>query len=118
MMKILAASLLILITSSAFAGGGPLLRLRAEIGGASCVQDAQCRTVAVGAKSCGGPEFYLPWSLIEGKADKIAALAKQYTDARVEQIKQSGEQSTCQFLADPGSVCKQKQCVLKDDKAM
>ncbi len=117
-MKILAASLLILIASVASAGGGPLLRLRVEIGEASCVQDVQCRTLAVGAKSCGGPEFYLPWSLLEGKADKIAALAKQYTDARVAQIKQSGEQSSCQFVADPGSVCKQKQCVLQDDRAM
>lgn len=117
-MKILAASLLMLIAASAFAGGGPLLRLKAEIGEARCVQDAQCRTVAVGAKACGGPEFYLPWSLIEGKADKIAALAKQYTDARVEQIKQTGEQSTCQFVADPSVVCKQKKCVLQDDRAM
>ncbi|MFC7422004.1 hypothetical protein ACFQNF_19260 [Iodobacter arcticus] len=117
MMKILAASLLILLSTTALAGD-VLLKLKAEIGTAQCTQDTQCRTVAVGAKSCGGPEFYLPWSIAEGRAEKIALLAKKYTDQRLLEIKQSGELSTCQFVADPGAVCKQKQCVLQSKEAI
>ncbi len=40
----------------------PMEKIRALIGDAACDSDAQCRTIAIGAKACGGPEAYLAWS--------------------------------------------------------
>jgi hypothetical protein len=111
-MKRVAASLLILLSTTAFAGDA-LHHLKAEIGNAQCIEDAQCHTVAVGAKSCGGPEFYLPWSSVVSKPEKIALFAKKYTEQRLQEIKQTGELSTCQLMPDPSAVCEQKHCVLK-----
>lgn len=113
----LSALLFCLSVSSSFADE-TLLSLRAEIGSARCVKDTQCRTVAVGAKSCGGPELYLPWSVAEGQGERIALLARQYSQQRESEIKKSGELSACQFVADPGAVCRQKQCVLQSAGVM
>ncbi|STQ89256.1 hypothetical protein [Iodobacter fluviatilis] len=112
-----SALLLCLSVSSSFADE-TLHSLRAEIGSARCVQDSQCRTVAIGAQSCGGPERYLPWSVAEGQGEKIALLARKYSQQRVLDIKKSGELSACQFVADPGAVCRQKQCVLQSAGVM
>ena len=38
-----------------------------------CTSDAQCRTVAVGAKPCGGPETFLPYSTAREQPAKVAA---------------------------------------------
>ncbi|GAB3244598.1 hypothetical protein [Chitinimonas naiadis] len=90
-----------------------LTTLRQTIGKASCQTDSQCRTVAAGAKSCGGPAFYLPWSTQDGDEQKILAQAQQYSQLRAAQAKRVGEMSTCQLVSDPGAVCQANVCVLR-----
>jgi hypothetical protein len=115
-MQKLSAILFMLCTTLALAND-PLTALKKEVGRASCEQDSQCRVLALGLKSCGGPELYLPWSVAEGNADKIALLAKEYKEVRAEQIKSRGELSDCSLVSRPVVVCSKKQCVLQSESA-
>lgn len=84
-----------------------LARLRALSAAATCSSGAQCRTVALGAKACGGPEAYLPWSSADPAAGaQVAALAAQYTAARRAQNRAAPQMaSDCRVTPDPGALC-------------
>src|SRR6516165_10446484 len=80
-------------------------KIRALIGDAACDSDAQCRTIAIGAKACGGPEYYLAWST---KRTNDAALrdALQGDGAvRRPEPPRPGMSSDCALVTDPGAYC-------------
>lgn len=85
-------------------------QIRALIGSAACTESAQCRTVPIGARGCGGPEMYLPWSTAQTKPDALQALAERYKAERQAQIQARGEVSDCRFAVDPGAVCRAGVC--------
>jgi hypothetical protein len=92
-------------------GQSPTLgQIRALIGNAACNESAQCRTVPIGARGCGGPEMYLPWSTVQTKPDALQALAERYKAERQAQIQARGEVSDCRFAVDPGAVCRAGVC--------
>lgn len=76
-----------------------------EIGDAACDSDAQCHTVAIGAKPCGGPDAYLAWSNKVSNAGALADLAARYRAAREADNARSGLRSDCAFVPDPGALC-------------
>ena len=43
------------------------------IGDAACASDAECRTIGVGARACGGPQSYRAWSTRRTDAAALAA---------------------------------------------
>ena len=88
-----------------------LQQLQAEVGDAACDSSAQCKTVAVGHKACGGPESYMPWSSKRSDAAKVARLAADLTAERRAQDVKSGMVSTCSMVIDPGAVCTAGRCV-------
>lgn len=88
-------------------------QLEAAIGGARCQQDSDCRTVAVGARACGGPAAYLPWSQREGDAARIAALSEQHQREARAAVSASGMASICSLVSDPGARCEAQRCVLR-----
>ena len=92
--------------------GDTLARIRAVVGTPSCSSDDQCHTLALGARPCGGPESYLPWSSANTPAAEIQALGERYKEERRAANKASGGVSTCQFLMDPGAVCRAGTCQL------
>ena len=51
--------------------------LRSLIGTAACSSDSQCRTVAVGAKPCGGPAGYWAWSTQDTDAERLQTISLQ-----------------------------------------
>jgi hypothetical protein len=77
-----------------------------------CNTDQQCRTVPVGAKSCGGPESYMAYSTAGVSADKAQALAERYRKERVAENQASGLASDCRYLMDPGATCRAGRCQL------
>lgn len=82
-----------------------------EIGDAVCDTDAQCRTIGVGAKACGGPEGYLAWSgkgdnTGSGKGTRLSELAAAHSAARQAENERSGMRSNCSVTPDPGAVCR------------
>jgi len=86
--------------------------LRGLIGNASCSSDSQCRTVAVGAKACGGPASYWAWSTQDSDEKKLAALAARHAEAQRREITASGMLSNCAMVSDPGAVCIAGRCQL------
>ena len=86
-------------------------QMMAEIGNAACDSTAQCRSLPVGHRACGGPEAYLAYSTKTGDAGKLQRLAADEMAARKEQYARSGAISTCQMLMDPGAVCQAGRCV-------
>lgn len=97
---------------AAAAGGNTLAKIRALIGDAACTDSSQCHTLPLGARPCGGPQAYLPWSSAKTDGAALAALGAQYRQEREAAIAASGELSTCRFLPDPGAVCRAGTCQL------
>lgn len=85
-------------------------KIRALVGDASCTDSSQCRSLPLGARACGGPQGYLPWSTARTDGNALRALAERYKAERQAQIKQKGEMSDCRFMVDPGAVCQKGSC--------
>jgi hypothetical protein len=92
--------------------GDTLARIRAMIGTPGCSSDAQCHTLAIGHKSCGGPEGYLAWSSASTSQAELQALGERYKEERRAADAASGMVSTCRFMPDPGAVCRAGTCQL------
>jgi hypothetical protein len=95
--------------------GGLLQQIQAEIGDAACDSTAQCNTVAIGHKACGGPESYLAWSSKRSDGAKLASLAAAHTAERKVHNVKSGMMSTCSLVLDPGATCNAGKCVAGKD---
>jgi len=78
----------------------------------SCSSDAQCRTVPLGAKPCGGPEAYLPYSSARTEPSKASALAERYGKERAAAHQKEGVAGDCMMVMDPGAVCHAGKCEL------
>lgn len=95
------------------AEGALLARIRAEIGDARCDGDAQCRTLAVGEKACGGPAQYLAWSGPAARGRKLEAWAAELATLQRQRAAAGGLMSNCQYMPDPGAACVRQRCVLR-----
>lgn len=82
-----------------------LAGIRHEIGAAGCDTDTQCRTLAIGAKACGGPQAYLAWSTKSTSAARIKALAARHREVQQAENARSQAMSDCAVVTDPGAVC-------------
>lgn len=88
-------------------------QIQQEVGDAPCDASAQCRSLAFGAKACGGPERWIAWSTRQGDAQRLAAWSAESARLARQRDAQSGTQSTCSLVADPGAVCSAGRCVLQ-----
>jgi hypothetical protein len=87
-------------------------QLQRMVGDAGCSADHQCRSIAWGAKACGGPERYVAWSTLRTDPQALQDLAARHAAARREENVRNGTLSTCSFLADPGAACVAGRCQL------
>lgn len=87
-----------------------LARIHGLVGTPSCTSDAQCHTLALGAKPCGGTESYLAWSSASTSETELRTLADAYKAER--QAANKGRISDCRALVDPGAVCRAGTCQL------
>ena len=99
------------VQASGPSSGAIMDKLKAEIGEAACDTAAQCKTVAVGSKACGGPEGYLAYSTKNGNGAKITQMAAEDAAARKASNERSGMVSNCMMAMDPGAVCTAGRCV-------
>jgi hypothetical protein len=79
--------------------------VRRLVGGATCTADEQCRTLAFGAKACGGPQAYIAWSTLVTDAAVLESVAERYAALRREELRSSGVVSDCAIVVDPGATC-------------
>ncbi|UTY55769.1 hypothetical protein [Massilia sp. erpn] len=85
-----------------------LARIRALAAHNSCSSSSQCHSLPLGAKACGGPEAYLPWSSASTDGAHLHALAQRYQALRVKE--NAGLASDCSLVDDPGAVCRAGRC--------
>jgi hypothetical protein len=78
---------------------------------AACTVDTECHSVAVGAKSCGGPTGYRAYSSKAVSTATVDAQAQHERDLAAQAARESHQVSTCFMLADPGAHCQQNKCV-------
>jgi hypothetical protein len=77
----------------------------------ACTVDTECHSVAVGARSCGGPTGYRAYSDKTVSAASVDALAQHERDLAAQAARESHQVSPCFMLADPGARCQQNKCV-------
>lgn len=94
------------------AKGDTLTRIRALVGTPACSSDAQCHTLALGAKACGGPSGYLAWSSAKTSEAELRALGDTLKEEQRSANAASGMMSNCSFVPDPGAICKTGICQL------
>lgn len=103
-----------LCTGSAWADGArpaagpadPMARVQQLIGDATCRSDADCRTIGVGHRACGGPQAYLPWSSRRTPARDVGALEAAAAATRTAPARTTEPMmSSCQVAVDPGARC-------------
>ena len=85
--------------------------IAALIGDAACDADAQCRTIGVGHKPCGGPASYAAWSTLRTDEKKLQAAAALHADAQRNHQLSEGRVSTCEAVPDPGAYCDRRHAV-------
>jgi len=95
-----------------------LAQIEAARGDDACDSDAQCHTIGVGAKACGGPEHYLAWSSKNNDGSRLRALVEQHAQMRRAADAKAGMMSTCSVVPDPGAVCSAGRCVLREPDAV
>ena len=83
--------------------------MQSLIGDAGCSSDAQCKTVGVGAKACGGPQSYLAFSTVRTDESALRALADASAEADRQRAEAKGMASTCSVVPDPGAFCDRSQ---------
>lgn len=70
-----------------------------------CTRDADCATVGVGARACGGPEQYLAYAVRDTPPAALQQANERYAALRKKLLEERGEMSTCEVLPDPGAQC-------------
>lgn len=88
-----------------------LQRIEAEIGTAACTGTDECRSLAIGAKACGGPTRWLAWSTSASNAAQLQAWAAELAQRQRRREQALGMVSTCSVVPDPGASCEAGRCV-------
>ena len=92
--------------------GATVSEIKRLIGTPACSDNAQCRSLPVGALACGGPQEYLPYSTSRTDEKGLLALAERSKTERQAEIQRTGEMSICIHRPDPGAVCVAGACQL------
>ncbi|WP_455210420.1 hypothetical protein [Kaarinaea lacus] len=82
-----------------------------EIGQAKCRDDGQCKTLAIGANPCGGPESYQVYSTLNTDIEQLKELAEQYKSVRKTLHTKTGTLGACIVIPEPTVQCKNQQCI-------
>ena len=110
----LADSPAVPLALSASAAPGTLQKIKTEIGDAACTSNAQCASLPLGAKACGGPETFMAWSSSTSSVTTLQTLASRYSAERRAQITANHDISTCSMVLAPAAVCSSAgHCVLQ-----
>lgn len=91
-------------------------QLQDAAGSAACQADADCQTIAVGSKACGGPLSYMAYSTRGGQEAAIQRAAQALKDTQAADNQASGRISDCMAVRDPGAQCVANRCQLRGDE--
>lgn len=113
-----AAVAAVLVAVTASAGGSnaeaELIRLREEIaqlaGDGRCNNVVHCRAIPIGKRDCGGPDEYVIFSSMTGKAGLLEAKAFEYTFLQEEILRDRSGVGSCEIVLEPALACIQQHC--------
>lgn len=85
--------------------------IRSMVGVAAATDLSQCRMLEVGARPCGGPEYYIAYSTENVDQDTIETMAAEYTELRRWLNEEQQMMGTCEVIPEPklslqGGVCR------------
>lgn len=75
--------------------------IQMEIGESQADDESYCRALAKGAKPCGGPWKYLPYSTMESDEVKLRKLAERYYSLNQKYNELTEQYSDCMFISKP-----------------
>lgn len=78
-----------------------------------CQQHSDCKVLAVGKRACGGPEQFMPFSVLQTDQKLLQYTQERYSKLKQEQQQRLGMVSTCQMLPEPAAACQANLCVLQ-----
>ena len=77
---------------------------------APCSSSSVCRTIAFGAKACGGPERYLIYSTTATDSARLASEVARYNEAERQRNQKQGRMSDCMAVLRPQVSCISGEC--------
>ena len=80
-------------------------QLRVQIGPAACVSDSDCRALPIGARACGGPDRFLPYSIRATDEAGLARLAADHSRLSAELLREQGAMGACVMAETPTAYC-------------
>ncbi|HET8816814.1 MAG TPA: hypothetical protein VFM61_05130 [Pseudidiomarina sp.] len=85
--------------------------IRSMVGVAAATNLSQCRMLEVGARPCGGPEYYIAYSTENVDPETIETMAEEYTELRRWLNEEQQMMGTCEVIPEPklslqGGVCR------------
>ena len=112
-------SVLVAVVLAACGGGGDAVQattleariaaidveVRTRIGPAVCSVDSDCRALPMGARPCGGPSGYLPYSIRGTDEGPLARLSADHRKLSEELNLQRQAVGTCEVAAEPVPYC-------------
>ena len=81
------------------------VEVRTRIGPAVCSVDSDCRALPMGARPCGGPSGYLPYSIRGTDEGPLTRLSDDHRRLSAELNAQRQAVGTCEALAEPVAYC-------------
>lgn len=75
-----------------------------------CSSSSVCRTIAFGAKACGGPQRYLIYSTAATDSARLAREVARYNDGERKRNREEGRMSDCMMVVRPQVSCISGQC--------
>ncbi len=80
-------------------------QLRVQIGPAACTSDSDCRALPIGARACGGPDRFLPYSVRATDEAALARLAADHARLSAELLREQGAVGACVVAETPTAYC-------------
>lgn len=79
----------------------------------SCKKTSDCEALAMGHRTCGGPDYYLIISKKNKNAKRLRQLSSEHQRLREEYLKiyQKGMMGICSVAVAPEMACVNKKCV-------
>lgn len=77
----------------------------AAIGSPRCQSDRDCRVIGIGARACGGPEFYRAWSVRATRESVLVAAVNKHAALRRAADEAEGISSPCVVEPVPQARC-------------
>lgn len=86
-----------------------------EIGDAAADDESACRALPIGAKPCGGPWRYIPYSAQESDEALLEELAEKYYQINRQYNEETGQMSDCAYVGEPPVTWENGQCIFAEN---